>query len=40
LARDRSRGQAYGLQYAEYFHYLGPDQSEVDAYVEKNAVPL
>ena len=40
LARDRSRGQAYGLQYAEYFHYISTDQSEVDAYVEKNAVPL
>jgi LmbE family N-acetylglucosaminyl deacetylase len=40
LGRDRSRGQAHGLQYAEYFHYIGPDESDVDAYVQKNAVPL
>jgi hypothetical protein len=40
LARDRSRGQAHGLQYAEYFHYVGPDESDVEAYVERNAVPL
>ena len=30
LDRDRSRGQAHGLEYAEYFHYIGPDESEVD----------
>lgn len=40
LARDRARGQAHGLQYAEYFHYIGPDESDVDAYVQRNAVPL
>lgn len=40
LARDRSRGQAHGLQYAEYFHYIGPDESEVDDYISRNAVPL
>jgi LmbE family N-acetylglucosaminyl deacetylase len=40
LARDRSRGQAHGLEYAEYFHYIGPDESEVDEYVRRNAVPL
>ena len=40
LARDRSRGQAHGLAYAEYFHYIGPDESDVDDYVRKNAVPL
>jgi LmbE family N-acetylglucosaminyl deacetylase len=40
LARDRVRGQAHGLQYAEYYHYIGPDQSDVEAYVEKNAIPL
>jgi LmbE family N-acetylglucosaminyl deacetylase len=40
LARDRGRGQAHGLEYAEYFHYIGPDESDVEAYVEKNAVPL
>jgi LmbE family N-acetylglucosaminyl deacetylase len=40
FSRDRIRGQAYGLEYAEYFHYIGPDESEVDDYVAKNAVPL
>jgi LmbE family N-acetylglucosaminyl deacetylase len=40
LARDRLRGQAHGLQYAEYFHYIPPDESDVDEYVAKNSVPL
>jgi len=39
LARDRVRGQKSGLAYAEYFHYIGPDESEVDEYVRRNAVP-
>jgi LmbE family N-acetylglucosaminyl deacetylase len=40
LGRDRVRGQAHGLEYAEYFHYIPPDESDVESYVEKNAVPL
>ncbi len=40
LSRDRARGQAHGLQYAEYFHYIGPDDSDVESYVKQNAVPL
>jgi LmbE family N-acetylglucosaminyl deacetylase len=40
LARDRTRGQAHGLEYAEYFHYIPPDESDVEGYVSKNAVPL
>jgi LmbE family N-acetylglucosaminyl deacetylase len=40
LSRDRLRGQAHGLEYAEYFHYVAPDESEVETYVSKNAVPL
>ena len=40
LARDRSRAQAHGLEYAEYFHYVGPDESDVDEYVTKNAVKI
>ncbi len=40
LGRDRVRGQAHGLEYAEYFHYIGPDESDVEGYIEKNAVPL
>ncbi len=40
LSRDRAHGQAHGLAYAEPFHYVGPDESDVDAYVTRNAVPL
>lgn len=40
LARDRQRAAAYGLQYAEYFHYSPPDESAVDAYVRANALRL
>lgn len=40
LARDRMRGQAHGLEYAEYFHYIPPDESEVDQYVAKHSVRL
>jgi LmbE family N-acetylglucosaminyl deacetylase len=38
-ARDRSTGQRYGLEYAEEFHYIGPDHS-LDLYISRNAVPL
>jgi LmbE family N-acetylglucosaminyl deacetylase len=40
LSRDAERGKPYGLAYAEYFHYIGRDDSEVDEYVVTNAVPL
>ena len=40
LSRDRVRGQAHGLEYAEYFHYSGPDESEADEYISKNVVPF
>ena len=40
LARDRSRGEAHGVAYAEYFHYIGPDESDVEGYVQQHAVPL
>lgn len=33
------RGQPYGLEYAEVFHYIGPDTS-LDEHVERHAVPL
>ena len=33
------RGKAYGLKYAERFHYIGPDAS-LDEYVAQHAVPL
>jgi LmbE family N-acetylglucosaminyl deacetylase len=40
LARDRVRGQAHGLEYAEFFHYVPADESEVEGYVQNHAVTL
>lgn len=40
LSRDRVRGKAHGLRYAEVFHYVARDESPVDEYVSRNAVPL
>lgn len=40
LTDDEEIGRRHGLSYAEQFHYIGPDVSAVDDYVEKNAVPL
>ena len=40
LARDRARGEAHALDWAEYYHYIGPDESVLDEYIKKNAVPL
>jgi len=37
--RDRAAGQKYGLDYAETFHYIGPDHS-MDEYITREAVPL
>jgi hypothetical protein len=36
VTRDRSTGGKYGLQYAEEFHYIGPDPSLND-YISRNA---
>lgn len=35
----RAAGQKHGLQYAEAFHYIGPD-TWLNAYIARNAVPL
>ncbi len=40
LARDRVRGQPYGLEYAEYFHYVPRDESDVESYIQQHAAPL
>jgi len=40
LARDRELGQRYGLEYAEKFHYIGPEPSPVEEYIKRHAVPL
>jgi LmbE family N-acetylglucosaminyl deacetylase len=36
VTRDRTTGGKYGLQYAEEFHYIGPDPS-LDEYISRNA---
>jgi LmbE family N-acetylglucosaminyl deacetylase len=38
-ASGRALGRKYGLDYAEAFHYIGPDRS-MDAYITRNAVAL
>lgn len=40
LNRDRIRGQRHGLEYAEYYHYVGPGESELQRYISENARPL
>jgi hypothetical protein len=30
LGRDRARGESHNLQWAEYFHYIGPEGSAWD----------
>jgi LmbE family N-acetylglucosaminyl deacetylase len=40
LGRDRARGPAHGLEWAEYFHYIGPEEDELDRYISGNAVSL
>jgi hypothetical protein len=36
---DRATGRRFGLDYAEAFHYIGPDRS-MDEYIARHAVPL
>jgi LmbE family N-acetylglucosaminyl deacetylase len=36
---DRATGRRFGLDYAEAFHYIGPDRS-LDEYITRHAVPL
>ncbi len=46
--QDHELGQKYGLQYAEPFHYIGPDESvaggprglTVEDYIKRHSVPL
>ena len=40
LERDRTRGRAHGLEYAEYYHHIPPDEPELEDYIEKHATPL
>ncbi len=36
VARDHATGTKYGLEYAEEYHYIGPDSS-LDEYIARNA---
>jgi hypothetical protein len=46
LTSNRELGKKYGVEYAEVFHYVGPNAAAVGApthleeYIRKNAVPL
>jgi LmbE family N-acetylglucosaminyl deacetylase len=37
LRRDRETGKKYGLQWAEQFHYIGPEADTVSDFVKQNA---
>jgi LmbE family N-acetylglucosaminyl deacetylase len=37
---DKQVGAKYNLQWAEQFHYIGPDPSAITPYIEKNAVKI
>ena len=39
LKADREMGRKYGVEYAEAFHYIGPEPSAVDEYIKRHAVP-
>src|SRR6266498_1258831 len=38
LKDDADLGKKHGLQYAEPFHYIGPKESMLEAYIKQNAV--
>jgi hypothetical protein len=37
LGPNRELGRKYGLEYAEAYHYIGPEPNAVEDYVRKNA---
>lgn len=37
---DREVGRRYGLEWAEAFHYIGPNASRLEAYIKENATAL
>jgi LmbE family N-acetylglucosaminyl deacetylase len=40
LARDRTLGEKYGVQYAEAFHYIGPPADHTEDYIRQHVTPL
>lgn len=40
LKTDAALGREHGVAYAEQFHYIGPDESNIEAELRRNAVAL
>ncbi|MDA1313030.1 MAG: PIG-L family deacetylase [Acidobacteria bacterium] len=40
LENDRELGREFGVEYAEKFHYIGPETSKLDDYITRNAVSV
>jgi LmbE family N-acetylglucosaminyl deacetylase len=40
IRSDKKTGEKYGLGWAECFHYIGPQISRIEGYIEENAVPV
>ena len=40
LENDRQLGHEFGVEYAEKFHYIGRPASNLDDYIERNAVSI
>ena len=40
LGRDRARAKPHQLEWAESFHYIGPDEPAWENYISQNSVPL
>jgi LmbE family N-acetylglucosaminyl deacetylase len=39
LYADAELGKKYGIAYAEAYHYIGPQASRIDEYIQQHAVP-
>lgn len=40
VASDKATGRAYGFEWAEPFHWIGPHASRLDGYISEHAQPL
>jgi len=40
LGNDRELGREFGVEYAEKFHYIGPEESNLNDYIDRNAVSI
>ena len=40
IPSDKATGEKFGLSWAECFHYIGPAASNIDGYIDRNAVSL